>query len=41
MYLFQQEIQEHYLQVQLLVVGRIKGIDRPALAGILPAYKRN
>ena len=24
-----------------LLVGRIKGIDRPALAGILPAYKRN
>ena len=23
-----------------LLVGRIKGIDRPALAGILPAYKR-
>ena len=22
-----------------LIVGRIKGIDRPALAGILPAYK--
>lgn len=22
-----------------LLVGRIKGIDRPALAGILPAYK--
>lgn len=22
-----------------LLVGRIKGIDRPALAGILPSYK--
>ena len=22
-----------------LIVGRIKGIDRPALAGILPSYK--
>ncbi len=24
-----------------LLVGRIKGIDRPALAGILPAYKKS
>mgnify|MGYP002902521436 FL=1 len=24
---------------QTLLVGRIKGVDRPALAGILPAYK--
>ena len=23
-----------------LLVGRIKGVDRPALAGILPAYKK-
>ena len=27
------------LAVATLLVGRIKGIDRPALAGILPAYK--
>ena len=27
------------LTVATLIVGRIKGIDRPALAGILPAYK--
>ena len=39
MYLYQQEIQEHYLTGATLIVGRIKGIDRPALAGILPAYK--
>ncbi len=29
----------HYLLGATLLVGRIKGIDRPALAGILPAYK--
>ncbi len=23
-----------------LLVGRIRGIDRPAMAGILPAYKK-
>ena len=39
MYLYLLEIQEHYLLGATLLVGRIKGIDRPALAGILPAYK--
>ena len=39
MYLYQLEIQELCLLGATLIVGRIKGIDRPALAGILPAYK--
>ena len=39
MYLFPQETLELLLTGATLLVGRIKGVDRPALAGILPAYK--
>ena len=40
MCLFQQEIQEHYLLGATLLVGRIKGVDRPAIAPMLPSYKK-